>query len=129
MNVIVANDGKPHSEKAAQYAIVLAKVLRCNLYAIYVVSPKAELEKDKNIRNGMRVLGRTKIKAAEIGVELNTLLEAGDPYNTIMEAAERVEADMIIVGSSGKTGMKAKFSGSTAESIYKTSSCTVTVVR
>jgi nucleotide-binding universal stress UspA family protein len=105
---------------------VLAKVLRCNLYAIYVVSPKAELEKDKNIRNGMRVLGRTKIKAAEIGVELNTLLEAGDPYSTIMEAAERTEADMIIVGSSGK---KSRFSGSTADSIYKNSGCTVTVVR
>ena len=129
MNMIVANDWKPQSEKAAQYAIVIAKVLRCNLYSIYVVSLKTEMEKDKNIRNSMRVRGRTKIKAVEIGVELNTLIEAGDPYDTTMEAAERTEADMIIVGSSGKTGMKAKFSGSTAESIYKNASCTVTVVR
>lgn len=126
MNLIVANDGKPHSEKAAEYAIVLAKVLKSTLFEIYVVNPKANIEKDKNIKNGMRVLGRSKIKAAELGVELTTLLEAGNPLDTILEAAERTEADMIIIGSSGK---KSKFGGRTSDSIYKNAPCTVTIVR
>ncbi len=130
MNIIVGTDGKPHSEKAVEYAFGYAKGFRGTLFIMYIVSPKAQEDKDKNIKNGMRVLGRAKIRASEIGVEIATLLEAGEPQDTILLAADKLDADCIIVGSSGeKTGLAKMMGGSTSETIFKKAPCTVIVVR
>ncbi|MEM0449574.1 MAG: universal stress protein [Methanomassiliicoccales archaeon] len=128
MIILAATDGQPHSEKAVEYAFAFSRAFKAALYVIYVVSPKSNEDKDKNIKNGMRVLGRTKIRGAELGVEVNALLEAGDPSDTIVGAAERIEADLLVIGSSGRSGglLGGK---STSEQIFKNAHCTVTVVR
>jgi len=130
MRIVVGNDGRPHSEKAAEYAFKLAKAFQATLFMLYIVSPKAQEEKDKNIKNGMRVLGRAKIHAADLGVELATLLEAGEPHETLLLAANKLSADAIVVGASGeKTGMAKLLGSSTSETIYKNSPCTVILVK
>jgi nucleotide-binding universal stress UspA family protein len=130
MNIIVGTDGKPHSEKAVEFAFAYAKAFRGTLFIMYIVSPKAQEDKDKNIKNGMRVLGRAKIRASEIGVEIATLLEAGEPQDTILLAADKLDADCIIVGSSGeKSGLAKMLGTSVSETIFKSAPCTVIVVR
>ncbi|HVO77941.1 MAG TPA: universal stress protein, partial [Methanomassiliicoccales archaeon] len=37
MNVLVATDGRAHSEKAVEYAFLLARAFRARLFVIYVV--------------------------------------------------------------------------------------------
>lgn len=129
MIILAATDGQPHSEKAVEYAFAFSRAFKAALFVIYVVSPKSTEDKDKNIKNGMRVLGRAKIRGAELGVEVQALLEAGDPSETIVGAADRVEADLVVIGSSGKGGGGLLGGKSTSESIFKNSSCTVTVVK
>ncbi|NLT37780.1 MAG: universal stress protein [Methanomassiliicoccus sp.] len=130
MNIIVGTDGKPHSEKAVEFSFAYAKAFRGTLYIMYIVSPKAQEDKDKNIKNGMRVLGRAKIRASEVGVDIATLLEAGEPQDTILLAAEKLDADCIILGSSGEKSGLAKIMGtSVSETIFKNANCTVVVVR
>lgn len=130
MNIIVGNDGKPHSEKAAEFAFAYAKAFHGTLFMLYIVSPKAQEDKDKNIKNGMRVLGRAKIRASEVGVELATLLEAGEPHDTLLLAADKLDADCIIVGTSGeKSGLAKLVGASTSEAIFKNAPCTTIIVR
>lgn len=124
---MVATDGKPHSEKALQYAFVFAKAFKATLYILYVVNPKSGEDKSKIIKNGMIILGRAKIKAAEMGVEVNTLLEAGDPQETIAMTSERIKSEVIVVGNSGpKKGLMAK---SVSEAVVRNVGCTVIVVK
>ena len=68
MNIIVGTDGRPHSEKAVEFAMKYSRAFRANLFVMYIVSPKSGEEKDKQIKNGMRVLGRAKIMASEAGI-------------------------------------------------------------
>jgi nucleotide-binding universal stress UspA family protein len=130
MNIVVGNDGRPHSERAAEYALAYAKAFQANLFMIYIVGPKAQEEKEKNIKNGMRVLGRAKIRASDIGVPLATLLEAGEAHETLLLAANKLKADALIIGSSGeRTGRGRLLGTSTSETIFKNAPCTVVVVR
>ncbi|MBI0584716.1 MAG: universal stress protein [Methanomassiliicoccus sp.] len=130
MNIVVGNDGRSHSEKAAEYAFALAKALQANLYMLYIVSPKAQEEKEKNIKNGMRVLGRAKILASDIGVPLATLLEAGEVHETLLLAADKLKADALVIGSpTERTGMAKLLGASTSEAVIKNAPCTVVLVR
>ena len=130
MNIVVGNDGRPHSERAAEYALAYAKAFQANLFMIYIVGPKAQEEKEKNIKNGMRVLGRAKIRASDIGVPLAPLLEAGEAHETLLLAANKLKADALIIGSSGeRTGRGRLLGTSTSETIFKNAPCTVVVVR
>jgi nucleotide-binding universal stress UspA family protein len=129
MNVLFATDGKPHSEKATKYAMEYAKRHEAKLFIVFVVSPKADEDKEKLIQNGMKVLERLKLEAVEKGVEVTTLLEAGNPYEAIISASDRVKAEAIIVGTSGKTVLDRVLIGSVSEYVVRNSRCTVIVVK
>jgi nucleotide-binding universal stress UspA family protein len=129
MNVLFATDGKPHSEKATKYAMEYAKRNEAKLFIVFVVSPKADEDKEKLIQNGMKVLERLKLEAVEKKVEVTTLLEAGNPYEAIISASDRVKAEAIIVGTSGKTVLDRVLIGSVSEYVVRNSRCTVIVVK
>lgn len=128
-NLLLATDGKPHSMKAAQYAIELANLASSKLYMIYVVSKSNESEKQASIDEGMEKLEELKELASASGVEATALLEGGDIYEAVIDAAERLQVGAVIVGTSGKSTLGRVLIGSVSEFIYRNSRCSVIVVR
>jgi nucleotide-binding universal stress UspA family protein len=53
----------------------------------------------------------------------------GQPVRAMVDLAENEKADVIIVGSSGKSGFQKFFVGSISEKLVKESPCTVIVVK
>jgi len=129
MKILVGTDGRSNSEIATDYSFRLCRVLQAHLFIIHVVDKNSKEDKEKRIKNGMRILGRLKIKAAENGVEVTTLLEAGRPEETSVEAAERIGADMIVLGSSDKASRSFGSKKCLQNSIVGKVGCTVIVVR
>ena len=129
MRVLLATDGKPHSGKAVSYALDYAKRYGADLFIVYVVSPKAGEDREKVIAGGMKILEEVKTGALEQGLSVTTLLEAGSPYEATLAAAERIGADAIVVGTSGKTVMDRVLIGSVSEYVVRNARCTVIVVR
>lgn len=125
----MATDGKPHSAKAINYAIGLARLTSSKLFVIYVVSPKTEAEKQPLIKEGMEVLQGIKTQASGEGVDTTTLLEAGSPYKAILAAADRVKAESIVVGTSGKSALDRVLIGSVSEYVVRNAPCSVIVVK
>jgi nucleotide-binding universal stress UspA family protein len=128
-NLLLATDGKPHSMKAAQYAIELANLASSRLYIIYVVSAIDEQSKQAAIEEGMGRLEELKSLAAASGVEATTLLEGGSIYEAVLSAAERIHAGAIVVGTSGKSTLDRVLIGSVSEFVFRNSRCSVIVVR
>jgi len=128
-NVLLATDGKPHSEKAVQYALEYAQSHKTSLFVVFVVSPKAEDDKDKLIKQGMSILDELKKRGAQQGLSVTALLEAGNPYEAILNVSDRIKAEAIIVGTSGKTAIDRVLIGSVSEYIVRNSKCTVIVVK
>ena len=129
MNLLLATDGKKHSEKAINYAFDFASLQKATLYIVFVVSPKAKEDKEKIVKFGMEVLDKLKQRAAQRGLEVTTMLEAGSPYETILSVSDRIKADTIIVGTSGKTAIDRVLIGSVSEYVVRNARCTVIVVK
>jgi len=66
--------------------------------------------------------------AALTGVEVDRRVELGDVATTICRIAEELPADVIIVGSHGRTGLKRVFLGSVSEHVVRHAPCPVLVV-
>jgi nucleotide-binding universal stress UspA family protein len=64
-----------------------------------------------------------KVKVGEL------LVMDGDPRDAILEAAKRIGADLIIMGSHGRRGLSRALLGSVAESIVRRAPCPVLTLR
>jgi nucleotide-binding universal stress UspA family protein len=129
MNVLVAIDGMPHSEKAVQYAIEYAIFRRATLFIVFVVNHRPDEDRESVIKKGMMALEEAKKNAMEKGVSVTTMLEAGSPYEAILSIADRISAESIIVGASKKTVLDKVIKGSVSEFVVRNAKCTVIVVR
>jgi nucleotide-binding universal stress UspA family protein len=63
------------------------------------------------------------------GVSLETIVREGDPRATIVDEAAEWGADLIVVGSHGRTGVKRWLVGSVANAVVSHAPCSVEVVR
>ena len=68
-----------------------------------------------------------KVRAA--GLTAETAVRDGDPRSAIVDEAEAWDADLIVVGSHGYTGLKRWLLGSVAQSVVSHAPCSVEVVR
>jgi nucleotide-binding universal stress UspA family protein len=65
----------------------------------------------------------------DAGVSTETAVREGDPRSAIVDEADEWGADLIVVGSHGRTGLKRWLLGSVAQAVVGHASCSVEVVR
>lgn len=63
------------------------------------------------------------------GVTSESLIAKGDPSSEILRIAEDNKADVIVMGSIGKTGLEKFLIGSVAEKVVRNSKLPVLIVR
>ena len=143
--IIVAIDGSPQSDKAAEEAVRLASIsgakIKSNLYAVLVLpnmktpsftdffpdKPATEMPGWQEKRD--RLFYVVEKVAAEAGVDLESMVMYGDPAEELMLLAEEKNCDVIVVGSSGKGRMKRTLLGSVSTKISLHAHCSVYIVR
>lgn len=128
MNVLLATDGTPHAEKTAEYAIEYAARYKATLFVLFAVCPSAD--RDEALRTGKHTTQAVKMKALESMVGVTTMIEAGDPAEAIIRTADRIGADAIIMGASGKCEANRKRPlGSVSSVVAQNACCSVIIVR
>jgi nucleotide-binding universal stress UspA family protein len=75
------------------------------------------------------VLKRAEHYVRDQGVELDTHAREGDPAEVIIEIANEQQADLIVVGSRGLTGIKRFLLGSVSNKVSHHAPCSVMIVR
>jgi nucleotide-binding universal stress UspA family protein len=63
------------------------------------------------------------------GLDVEELTREGYPATVIEEAAEQLEADLIVIGSRGRSGLKHLLLGSIAERVVQKAPCPVLTVK
>ena len=75
-------------------------------------------------------LSEAKAKFEEQGISVNTLVLEGQVISReIVKSAQTLQADLIVMGSHGRTGIKKLFLGSVAQSVLAETDVPVMVVR
>ncbi len=147
MKVILATDGTKQSEAAIEMTKTLnlkegdeirvisvmdmALPLPIDVYAGYLPSTD-EIETAVK-ENAEKILETTGNKLKELFADRNIFIVAellnGSPESRIVEKAEEIEADLIIVGSHGYNRWEKLLLGSVSDSVIHHAPCSVLVVR
>jgi len=146
LNILVPTDGSEAAQKAARYAIDLAKQLKCSVIALSVIDNRSlmtqTISAQENVRHIIEPIEDFLREAAEEyareieeicaenGVRSKILVTTGHPAEEIVKEAESSKADLIVMGSHGRSALAATFLGSVTYSIiHKEIKIPVLVVR
>lgn len=125
-HVLAATDGSHHGEAAVGAAGHLAKQAGLPVTVVSVVttshSAARRQEAEQTVATAVQRL-------KDIGVAAEGKTPEGRPDEAIVKAAEAVGADLIVVGSHGRTGLKHILLGSTVERVLDQTRCAVLVVK
>ncbi|MBI5870843.1 MAG: universal stress protein [Actinobacteria bacterium] len=150
-NILVATDGSPRSEKAADAAIMLAKSCNAQLHVLSVVDsgkPRSAMDFDLDVAEEIKednpeisdeweedrmkpeqqFVSHVTDKASGAGVEAHALVRLGHPAEEIVSAAKENDCDMIVVGTHGRGPVATAVMGSIATKVIHDGSTPVLVV-
>jgi nucleotide-binding universal stress UspA family protein len=92
--------------------------------------PKSALTDDERVTIELKLRGETPFEAAEHGISTHTsVLEGHSAPEAILQAAERLDVDVIALASSGRSGLTRTLLGSVAEEVARQSTRPVLIVR
>lgn len=137
--ILVAIDGSEISEKAFDDAIRQANAWKADLHAVYVVESglfsdipvdsKLEIMYSLLEQEGITALEKIKEIAQKKNITVTTHFEQGHAGDTILSTAEKIKADLIIMGSHGKSNIDRILIGSVSSFVVEHSKVSVLVVR
>ncbi len=136
-SLLVPYEGSASSEKALQHACTLAKGDGAEVTALYVIpryEEMVEFFKTDNVKKSLqreaeKILAQAKKTAAELGVEIKTTVQEGHAAERIVEAAETMGHDLIVVGTHGWRGVNKAIMGSTAERVIASAACPILIAK
>jgi nucleotide-binding universal stress UspA family protein len=141
--IIVPIDLSDCSRKALEYAAATARAHSSKLTILhvyegsfvepYVNAANSEEEADEIMKEIERV-NETKydefLKTIDLsGVEYEKLLKKGIPETDIVETAMEKQANLIVMGTHGRSGIKHILIGSTAEEVVRAVHCDIIIVK
>lgn len=134
-NPLLVTDGSQFSEGAVKEAIRIAKQCSGKMTALTVVEFNPEFAAlAPDMENKMEVeakemIDRIKDRARDEGIECDSLVMTGEnPHESIVEMAEKIKADIIVMGRRGRTGIKRLLMGSVTSRVIGHSPVKVLVV-
>jgi nucleotide-binding universal stress UspA family protein len=143
--ILVAIDGSPLSDKAAEEAVRMAagnlSQFKSRIYAILVLPnaprntftdfvpsrPITETDEWEELRQ--RIFYVIERNATEAAVPFEIKVAYGDPADELINFAVKQEVDVIVIGSTGKGFLKRKLLGSVSDKVVRHAKCSVYVVR
>jgi nucleotide-binding universal stress UspA family protein len=133
-DIVIAVDGSEESKRAARRGLALARAFDATVHVLHVVERRAlglttSAEEASRLRDrGEAVLAGIEELAAGSGPTVQTALREGRPSVRIDEFADERDADLVVVGRQGATGLGRRLLGGVTEGLVHRSDVPVFVV-
>lgn len=143
--ILAPTDFSEDSKLALSYAVTLAEKFSSEIIVVHVDQPLApvmvsELNPGLDVSTMNRIaeegrlmalkeLDGTTVRLRESGVKARGLMRVGAPFLEIINAAQTETADLIVMGTHGRTGLAHVLMGSVAERVVNKAPCPVLTVR
>lgn len=137
--IAVGIDFSPESERAVAHAVALARLTGASLTLVHVAEapplasgvpgdPAFAMLREQLAADSLRVT-QLRDRLAGEGVAISEILVDGDPHTMVADTATRLGADLIAVGTHGRTGARRVLLGSVAERTVRLAESSVLVAR
>lgn len=128
-------DFDPNSLKALRLAAEISQEHRATLYLLHVIDvaipAKTEVTApfDKMERAVTSKLERLARRETDARLRYQLYVATGDPSAHVLDVAKRVGADLIVLATHGRKGLRRLILGSVAERVVREAPCPVLTVR
>ena len=143
MKIMIGVDDSPHSRAAVEWvrrmawpkesrALVVSAVrpvVAAYAEAYTGTSPYVDPMNEDLVRFHQEIAAGTERELQAAGLETEAKIVHGDPRTALVEVARGERADLLVVGSHGRTGMAKLLMGSVAAHVVAHAPCTVVVVK
>ena len=137
--IVVGTDGSDRAAVAVKEAFAMAKITGAKVYAVHAVHPAATTgfsdvpgvaqATTTSLRDHADQVGTELLAEAERqGVSIEVQNPEGDPADALISTAQAVEADLVVVGNRGMTGMKRFVLGSVPNKVSHHCPCSLLIV-
>lgn len=136
--ILVATDFSACARRAVEYGVCVARAWSAHVDLLYVVevwqglgfdAPFADPMLEMRRKEAAQPLGDLATRMKQDGLDVDWHLREGIPSEQIGQAAIEQRADLVVVGTHGRTGLDHIMLGSTAERVIKQAPCPVLTVR
>ena len=141
-HILVPVDGSATAQMAVQKAIGLAQVFGSRVTAIFVIDPypftgvgtdfaygQAEYLNAATAEANLAIKA-TKTAFEQAGVKVDTsVVESHAAWRGVVDSAESMQADLIVMGSHGRSGLEKLVLGSVTQAVLSHTKLPVLVVR
>lgn len=138
--ILFATDFSDASTPASEYALHLAELARADLHVLHVINELDEPQRVMIPAEAFQTLQRELetqaireleafCKQAPRGLQTTSHAVIGNPFQKILEVSKDISADLIVMGTHGRTGLEHVLVGSTAERVVRHSTVPVLSVR
>jgi nucleotide-binding universal stress UspA family protein len=136
-SLLVPFDGSQSSKKALTRACELSKVDGAEVSVLYVIPRyeemmdffKTETIKKSLFQEAEKIVEGAKRLAAALAVQIKAVVQEGHSGDKIVEIADTMKHDLIVVGTYGWSGMNKAIMGSTAERVIAYASCPILIAK
>ncbi len=136
-SVLVPYDGSESGKKALKRACELSKSDGAEVSVLYVIPRYEEMVdffKTEAIRKSLfqeaeKILEGAKTIASALGVQIRAVVQEGNAGDKIVEIADTLKHDLIVMGTHGWRGVNKAIMGSTAERIIAFGSCPILIAK
>jgi nucleotide-binding universal stress UspA family protein len=142
-SIVVGTDGSDTATQAVRQAVDLAKATGARIELVSAYEPVASQRLREESQqapedvqwsiNPREDVDATLEDAAEVAreasVDVETHARQGDPADAILDVAEEIKADLIVVGNKGMTGAHRFLLGSVPNKVSHHAPCSVMIIR
>ena len=135
--ILVPTDGSEFAVKAQKHALFLAKVSGAEIIAVSVTENNFVngLPLDDEVYQLNQILNERSEenlkefdKLNEDDIKITHVVREGSPAKVILEVSKEEDVDLIVMGSSGKSGFDRFIMGSVADKVVNSAKCAVLVI-
>jgi len=141
-HIVVGTDGSPTAGEAVRHAARLAAATGATVHVVHVFQPVPTLAvmgidggaalaasgaTEEAERHAQQVLAAAVQVARDQGAKAEGLLAVDDPANALLDTAERLGADLLVVGNKGMSGVKRFVLGSVPNKVSHHCPCSLLI--
>ena len=136
--VLFATDFSACADRAMGYALTMASAWKAELCVMTVLELYPGMDPDYTVNKmyldhlraeASRQLAAVEARAKAAGQPVTLRIETGIPSQAVQAVAQNIGADLLVVGTHGRTGLDHVLIGSTAERVVRMAPCPVLAVK